>query len=186
MLLLLLILGMNWRSSQNEQAAAIAGMVTMDFSQEQYTQIISRVSSRENEFGGLPAFGPAVYFLARSELIVADTVRAEKHFKLYLDDYGKDPLLTTGSYTGLGIIAESRGLHAEAGDYYRRASDSASTDFLRHSNAVHAGRSFLLANQPDRAVKILQPMLDGEEFSRQLAGEAALIVAQAEVILGRM
>ena len=185
-LLVLLLVGLNWRGGQNDKAAAVAGMVAIDFSQLQYTQVIDRVPAKMEEFGGLPAFGPAVYFLARSELIVSDTLRAEEHFALYLDDYGDDRLLRAGAYTGLGIIADSRGLHAEAGDFYRRASQAADTDFLRHSNAVHAGRSFILAGEPKKAVKILQPLLDNAQFSRQLQGEAATIVARAEVALGRM
>ena len=185
-LLTAILIGLYLNGLHNEKAAAVSGMVAIDFSQLQYTRVIDRVPSKMEEFGGLPAFGPAVYFLARSELIVSDTLRAEEHFTLYIDDYGDDRVLRAGAYTGLGIIADSRGLHAQAGDFYRRASQAAETDFLRHSNAVHAGRSFILANEPKKAVKILRPLLDNEQFNRQLQGEAAAIIAQAEVVLGRI
>ena len=185
-LLILFLFGMNWRSGQNEEARSISGIVAMDFSKQQYSQVISQVSSRMEDYGGLPAFGAAVFFLARAELIVADTLRAEQHFRLYLDDYGDDELLAAGAYSGLGIIADSRGTYGEAGDYYRKAYKIAGTDFMRHSNAVHAGRSYLLANQPGQTLEILQPLLEHEQLNRQIAAEAATIVAQAEIVLGRM
>lgn len=181
--LIVLVLGvlvMRWRTTQDEQAATAVGVAFVEFSQGNYNTVIAQLSPYVDEYSGLKSFGNGLYLLARSELLVGDSLRAEQHYRQYLDDYGRDPLMACGALAGLGIIAEGQGAFGEAADQFKRASRRAPTASFRKQYAVYAGRSFLLAGLPEDALKILRLLLDEEDLDFQMTNDVQALVASAE------
>lgn len=182
MIVLILVFG-RWRSAKNDQAATVAGIATMDFGQGRYGEVINQVTQNLEEFGGLPAFGDAVFILARAELLSGDSLLARQHFQLFLDDYGANAVLTSGAWTGLAVIAEGRGQFAEAGKQYHKAYRKAPTRSLRRSNAIFAGRCFILAGRPAEALKLLRPLLEEDDLDLQTSNRAHALASRAEAEL---
>ena len=91
--IILAVLVFRWRASQNEKAAALTGMAFVEFGRDNYHSVIAQLSPYVEEYSGLKSFGNGLFLLARSELFVGDSTRAEEHYHLYLDEYGNDPLL---------------------------------------------------------------------------------------------
>ena len=179
-----LIIG-QWRSGKNDEAATVAGIATMDFGQGRYSAVIDQITPALDEFGGLPAFGNAVFLLARSELLAGDSLLARRHFELFLDDYDENAVLVAGAWTGLGVIAEGLGEFAEAGEHYRKASKAAPTRSLRQGNTLFAGRSLILAGQPAQALKLLRPLLNEADLDLRTSNQALTLRARAEAELRR-
>lgn len=183
--LVLSVLVTRWRASQNEKAATVVGVAFVEFNQGNYNSVIAQLRALVDEYSGLKSFGNGLYLLARSELYVGDTTGAEEHYRRYLDDYGKDPLLKAGAQAGLGVIAEGQGRYSEAADHFRGASQSAPTATLKRQYAVYAGRDYILSQQPEAALEILQPILDDDGLDFQTRNEVETLVASAEVMAGR-
>jgi len=184
--LIILLVGLNWRNNQDEKAAAISGVATIDYAQDNHALVIASVSPVLDEFVGLPSFGPALYLLARSELVTADTANAENHFRAFLSDYSGDDLLEVGAHTALGVIADSRLDHATAAGHFQKASKAATTHYLIQTNLIHASRSYLRAGQPEMTIKLLERAIDSGDLDRRLVGSAQMLLSEAEVTLGRM
>lgn len=178
--LVLSVLVIRWRANQDEQAATAVGVAFVEFNQGNYNTVIAQLSPYVDEYGGSKSFGNGLYLLARSELLVGDSLSAEQHYRQYLDDYGRDPLMACGALAGLGVIAEGKGAFSVAADQFKQASRRAPTAGFRKQYAVYAGRSFLLAGLPDDALKILRPLLEEEDLDFQMTNDVQALVASAE------
>jgi tetratricopeptide (TPR) repeat protein len=177
--IILSVLVFRWRGAQNEKAAAVAGIAHVEFSNGNYNTVIATLGDVVEEYSGLKSFGNALFLLARSELYVQDTLNAEKHYRLYLDEYSKDPLLISGAYAGLGLIAEGRHSYAESAEYFRKASQSAPTNRLVYQYSIYAGRNYLLASSPDEALTILQDLPINKDIDYQISSEIQELIAAA-------
>lgn len=181
--LIILVVGVlinRWRATEDEQAAAAVGVAFVEFGQGNYNTVIAQLGPYVSEYGGLKSFGNGLYILARSELMVGDSLSAELHYRQYLDEYGGDPLIACGALAGLGVIAEGQGAFGEAADQFKKASRRAPTSSFRQRYAVYAGRSYILAGLPDDALKILSPLLDEEDLDFQMTNDVQGLVAAAE------
>jgi tetratricopeptide (TPR) repeat protein len=181
-IVILSVLVIRWRATQNEKAAAVAGIAHIEFSNGNYNAVIATLGDVVEEYSGLKSFGHGLYLLARSEFFVQDTLNAEIHYRLYLDDYGKDPLLKSGAYAALGLIAEGRGNYSESAELFRKAGQSAPTTKLAYQYSIYAGRNYLLASQPAEALTILQPLLADEELDYQVSSEIQELIATARYL----
>ena len=179
-ILVLSVLIMRWRGTQDDLAATAVGVAFVEFSQGNYNTVIAQLSPHVDKFVGLKSFGNGLYLLARSELLVGDSLGAERHYSQYLDDYGRDPLMACGALAGLGVIAEGQGAFGEAAEQFRKASRRAPTAGFRKQYAIYAGRSFLLAGLPEDALKILRPLLDEQGLEFQMTNDVQALVASAE------
>ena len=178
-IVILSVLIFRWRASQDEKAAAVAGIAHVEFSNGNYNTVIATLSDVAEEYSGLKSFGNALFLLARSELYVQDTLNAEMHYRLYLDEYGKDPLLKSGAFAGLALIAEGRRNYAESADLFRKASQSAPTNKLIYQYSIYAGRNYLLASEPDMALTILQGLSADNDLDYQVNSEIQELIATA-------
>ncbi|MBA7616472.1 MAG: tetratricopeptide repeat protein [Calditrichaeota bacterium] len=181
---MLVFMVFRWRTSQNEKAAAVVGMAFVEYGQGNYSTVITLLNAHVDEYSGLKSFGNGLYLLARSELFIGDTTGAEEHYRRYLDDYGKDPLIKAGALTGLGIIAEGRGQYSDAAELFKKANRSAPTASLKQQYAIYAGRNYILSEQPAEALDILQPILDSDELDFQKRSEVQALVASAKALSG--
>lgn len=181
---ILALLVFRWRASQDEKAAALTGIAFVEFGRENYSTVIAQLSPYVEEYSGLKAFGNGLFLLARSELLVGDSARAEEHYHLYLEDYGKDPLLKAGAMVGLGVIAEGRGDHGTAADYFQKASRAATTASHRQRYAIWAGRNYLLSLEPEAALALLEPLLDSDNLDFQAQNEIQELTASARSLVG--
>ncbi len=181
----LAVLVSRWRGTQNEKAAAAVGVAFTEFAQGNYNTVIAQLGGTVEEYSGLKSFGNGLFLLARSELMVGDTTGAELHFRRYIDDYGKDRLTTAGALAGLGVIIEGRREYQEAAKLFRRASKLAPTAALEQRYAVFAGRDFILADQPEAALKVLKPLLEVAGLDFRTKSEVQGLVASAEAIAPR-
>lgn len=182
----LVVLVLRWRGTQNEKAASAVGIAFIEFAQGNYHTVIAQLSGSVEEYSGLKSFGNGLFLLARSELMVGDTSAAERHFRRYIDDYGKDRLITSGALAGLGVIIEGRQGYQEAAQLYQRASKLAPTAALEQRYAVFAGRDFILADQPEAALKVLKPLLEAGGLDFRTRSEVQGLVASAEAIALRI
>ncbi|UCH63174.1 MAG: hypothetical protein JSU77_01605 [Fidelibacterota bacterium] len=183
-IVVLAFLVFRWRASQNEKAAAVVGMAFVEYGQGNYNTVITLLNAHVDEYSGFKSFGNGLYLLARSELFVGDSTRAEEHYRRYLDDYGDDALIKSGALTGLGIIAEGRGQHRDAAELFKKANRFAPTESLRQQYAIYAGRNYILSEQPVEALDILQPILDSDELDFQKRSEIQALVASAKALSG--
>ena len=167
------------QSAQDEKAAAAVGIAFVEYGQGNYHTVIAQLDPRVEEYSGLKSFGTGLYLLARSELMVSDTIGAEIHYRLYLDEYGKDPLVKAGSLAGLGVIAEGREDYEAAAQLFSEASGHSPTASLRRRYAIFSGHNFLLSHEPHRALAILRPLLE-EELDFQTGNEVGELVSAAE------
>lgn len=181
--LIIVIISALWfrsRNIQNEEAAALAGVAHIEFSNGNYDTVIATLSGDVvEEYSGRKSFGQALYLLARSELYVQDTLNAEIHYRLYLEKYGKDPLLRSGAYAALGLIAEGRGNYSEGAELFRKAGQSAPTAKLSQRYSIYAGRNYLLSSRPEDALTILQPLLANKNLDYQVTSEIQELIATA-------
>ncbi|UCD36919.1 MAG: hypothetical protein JSW54_08750 [Fidelibacterota bacterium] len=184
-ILILAVIVFRWRASQDEKAAALTGVAFVEFGRGNYNTVIAQLSAHVEEYSGLKSFSNGLYILARSELFAGDTAMAEAHYLLYLDDYGKDQLLASGAQAGLGIIAEGRGLYSEAADWFNKANRTAPTNTLMIQYAIYAGRNFILAEQPEEALELLQPILEQDDLNFQVRSEIQSLVASARIKAGK-
>lgn len=185
--LIVIIIGfiaIQWRSSQNDRAAAVVGGAFIEYGQGNYLAVIDQLSPYVDDYSGFRSFGNGLYLLARSEFLTGDTTSAEAHYRRYLDDYGKDPLLKSGALAALGIIAEGRGYYPEAAYMFLRASDAAPTDSFRRQYIIHAGRALIRSGQPGDALEILLPLLDEDGLDIQTLGEVQELVSSATALEG--
>jgi tetratricopeptide (TPR) repeat protein len=181
-IVILSVLVIRWRATQNEKAAAVAGIAHIEFSNGNYNTVIATLGDVVEDYSGLKSFGHGLYLLARSELYVQDTSNAVVHYQLYLDEYGKDPLLKSGAYAALGLIAEGRGNYSESAELFRKAGQSAATTNLAYQYSIYAGRNYLLASQPKKALTILQPLLADKELDYQVSSEIQELIATARYL----
>lgn len=181
--LVLSVLIIRWRNTQDEKAAAVVGIAFIEFGQGNYSTVATELSGLVEEYSGLKSFGNGLFLLARSELFMGDTSGAESHFRRYLDDYGRDPLVTSGVLAGLGIIVEARGEYREAAEIFQRASQKAPGITMKNQYAVFAGRDFLLAGQPEKALRILNPLLEIDlDFRTMFEVQGLVASAKARVL----
>lgn len=178
----LAVLVLRWRGGQDEKAASVVGIAFIEFAQGNYHTVIAQLNGSVEEYSGLKSFGNGLFILARSELMVGDTIGAERHFRRYIDDYGKDRMITAGALAGLGIIIEGRKGYQEAAELYLRASKLAPTAGIGQRYAVFAGRDFILADQPQDALKVLKPLLEAGGLDFRTKSEIQGLVASAEAI----
>lgn len=170
------------RAKLDKDAAIVVGQAFVEYGQGNYNAVIAILSAHVDEYSGLESFGNGLYILARSELIVGDTTRAEEHYRRYLDDYGNDPLIKAGALAGLGIIAEWRAQYNDAAGLFKKASQSAPTASLKQQFAIYAGRNYILSAQPGEALEILQPILGEGELDFQTRSEIQALVSSAEAL----
>ncbi len=179
--LVLSVLVIRWRSTQDEKARAVTGIAFIEFGSGNYNTVISQLVPVVDEYSGLKSFGSGLFLLARSELFVGDTVNAELHFQLFLDEYGQIPLLKCGAYGGLGIIAESRKEYIAAARLFESATLTAREKSSQVRYAILAGRNFLLADAPEETIKLLNPFLEIENLDFQAASKIKALITAAEL-----
>ncbi|MEE9466495.1 MAG: tetratricopeptide repeat protein [Candidatus Neomarinimicrobiota bacterium] len=177
--LVLSMLVFRWRSSQDQKAASVVGVAFIEFGQGNYGTVIAELNGLVEEYSGLKSFGNGLFLLGRSELMVGDTTAAEIHFRRYLDDYGREPLVTSGVLAGLGVIVEARGEYLEAAEVFLKAGRLAPVMSMKNQYTVFAGRDFLLADQPEKALNVLKPLLEVDLDFRTMS-EVQGLVASAE------
>ena len=170
------------RTKLDKDAAVVVGQAFVEYGQGNYNAVVAILSAHVDEYSGLESFGNGLYILARSELIVGDTTRAEEYYRRYLDDYGNDPLIKAGALAGLGIIAEWRTHYRDAAGLFKKASQSAPTASLKQQFAIYAGRNYILSAQPGEALEILQPILGEGELDFQTRSEIQALVSSAEAL----
>ncbi len=172
-----------WRGGQDDKAGGVVGISFIEYSRGNYNTVIAQLSPYVEEYRGFKSFANGLFLLARSELHVGDSTGAETHFRLYLDEYGGDPLGKSGALAGLGVIVEGRGDYLEASDLFEQARRSAPTASLRWQYALHAGRDLLLADLPAEALEILEPLLEEENMGFQKRYEVLSLVSTARALL---
>ncbi len=172
-----------WRGAENAKAAVAVGVSFVEYSRGNYNTVIAQLGPHVEEYRGFKSFAHGLYLLARSELAAGDSAQAEEHYRLYLEEYGRDPLEKAGALGGLGVIVEGRGGHKEAAELFRQASSTAPTVSLRHRYAIYAGRNLMLAQLPAEALDVLRPMLNDEDVDFQTRREIMSLVANAEALL---
>ena len=180
---ILSVLVIRWRASQDQKAAAAVGVAFVEFGKGNYNTVIAQLNPYVDEYSGLRSFGNGLFLLARSELFAKDTLNAEEHYRLYLKDYGKDPLLKAGAQAGLAVIAEGRGQYIEAADYFSKASRSAPTSTLKRRYAVFAGRNYILSGQPQQALNLLTPLME-DDLDFPTRSQVQELIASATSISG--
>ena len=182
-IVILLSIVFRWRAGQDAKAAALVGVAFVEFGQGNYHFVVNQLAPAVDEYSGLKSFGNGLFILARSELYIGDSTAAEEHFRQYLDDYGKDPLLRAGAQAGLGVIAEGRSDYSTAAAFFQKASHSASTVSLKHRYALSAARSFLLSGNPRETLNLLVPILDDQDIDFSTLSEARELAAAAQIAM---
>lgn len=179
-ILVISLLVSNWRTGQDQDAAAVVGIAFAEYSQQNYDAVVEQLARHVENYGGLPSFGPGLFILAQSELLLGDTSNGEAHLQQYLADYSADALLRSGAAGSLGTILENRGEYAEASKQFSKAAKYADTESLRNRYILSTARNYVLAGQDAAAVELIQPMIDNDEVSFPIRNEFQNLVSFAK------
>ena len=91
-------------SKRDANLSASGGLLraTDFYNQNQYDAAIPILQNVVDSYSGTPNAGVAVYYLATSYYAKENYSEAKRNFKLYIDDYGDNPLFVSSANAGLG------------------------------------------------------------------------------------
>lgn len=165
------------KKEAEEKAALKLAQVEVQYNQENYDAVIELTKEIVDKYKGTNSAGIATFYLANSYFFKKDYDNAKKYYSKYMDDYNADDLLSSSSLSGIGACLEQKGKYQEAAQYYEKAAKRYPTSFQAPQNYLNAGRCYLLAGAKDKAMKILQSLVDDYQNAR-VKTEAELYLAQ--------
>lgn len=178
------VLFMNWRSNEDQKAAGVAGVAILEYGAKDYDSLIELLAPLVEEYSGLKSFGNGLYILAHSEYLTGDTAAAEEHYLRYLSEYNDDDMLVAAANIGIATILEAKGDLEEAAKRYRKAAKVEPSISLKHQYTIYAGRAYLLLDDHNEAIQLLEEVLEDENLNFQMRNEARSLLASAQVKAG--
>ena len=110
-------------------------------------------------FRGTDAAQEAVISLNQVRLISGQQELAVVGLQDFLAS-GPDPKFVAPASGLLGAALENAGKEAEAAEAYRRASEAASSPYLKADYLTQSGRAWMVAGQKDKAIAAYQAVVD--------------------------
>lgn len=167
--------------SRNQKAAELLGVARVELESGEFPSAITGLQGILRNYSGTKAAQEAMYLLGNSYYYSRDYDQALRHFQDFIKRYSKaDPLLLAGAYSGIGDCYVQRGEYGMAAESYLEAVNENPDKFVIPTYLLSAARSYVKANQPDKAKElynriIKEYMQSNETFQArmELAGLSA-------------
>jgi TolA-binding protein len=151
------------RSKRSSEAAAAGKLGTAEFayfSGQMSDQAIKELQAVVDGFSGTKAAGIAAFDLANAYFMQKNYMAAEKYYRLIVDDYHDDPMVSASSLSGLAACKESQNQFAEAAKLYIKAQEKYPKQFTASQALVDAARCFTHAGDAFGAKAAYQTIID--------------------------
>ena len=132
------------------------GIAEQYYSVMNYTRAIDEFTSIISTYSGTRAAGRATFYLANAYFEQGDFENAEKYYRMYIEDYGKNRLLAASSWAGSAACMESRADYAEAAAIYEKTGRKFSDLFQAPYYLKDASRCYILAGNDEAGKSILE------------------------------
>lgn len=162
LLAIIFIIIMLGRSKRNAELAASEALARANYqlSQNQTQEAIDILLNMVDNYSGTESAEKGVYLLGKAYFEKGEYEKAQQYFERYIDDYGDDPILLGGAYSGLGASLEQQEKFAEAAKVYEEGANKLEKNFLAPRLLMKAGRCYRKANQFAKAKSCYQKILD--------------------------
>ena len=121
--LVLVIYGINYsqQSAANNRVEAMGvwGDILIAEGTGQTAEGVRLAESLVGAYAGTPAAGQGMIYLANRYFQQERYSEAQALYQRYLDEYGDDPALRYGAWSGLAVCLDAQGQHREAAEKYR-------------------------------------------------------------------
>ncbi len=130
--------------------------LSMNKTQEAIDILLNMVDN----YSGTKSAAKGVYLLGKAYFEKGDYEKAEFYFRRYIDDYGDDPILIGGAYSGLGASLEQQNKFSEAAKVYEKGAEKYEKHFLAPRLLMKAGRCYQRANDIAKAKSCYQKIIE--------------------------
>lgn len=148
-----------------------------EISQNNLNQATDILLNMVENYSGTRSAGNGVYLLAYTYFQKGDYEKARIHFEKYLDDYAKDPILSSAAYSGLGASLEQENKYLEAAQWYEKGAQKFADHFNAPQQLLDAGRCYSLASRMDKA-KVCYETIIQKYSNSTLKSDAELYLAK--------
>jgi TolA-binding protein len=178
--LAVIILVMLFRQSKKTaelNASVQLAKANSEIAHGQYQQTIDILLNMINNYSGTSSASRGVYLLAHTYFQNGEYENAITYFKKYLDDYGGDPILTSGAYSGLGACYEQLGKLSDAAQAYENGATKYAGSFEAPQQLMNAARCYALENRIADAKNCYEKVI--EQYPKSdLKSDAELFLAK--------
>ncbi|NOZ62491.1 MAG: tetratricopeptide repeat protein [Calditrichaeota bacterium] len=150
------------KSKRNAELNASEALTKANYelSQNKTQEPIDILLNMVDNYSGTKSAAKGVFLLGKAYYEKGDYEKAQLYFQRYLDDYGDDPILTGGAYSGLGASLEQQNKFLEAAQIYERGAKKIANDFLAPRLWMKAGRCYQRANEIAKARACYQTVIE--------------------------
>ncbi len=162
LLLVIIVLFLSYRSSRSAKAAELFGQAVIEMQTPIEGQIQSAVSNFQILLRDYPKSkwsSQACFYLADLFFRDRQYPKAKEYFQRYVNDYRDDSLMTASAYAGIAecLIQEKDLL--SAGENFLKGAEAAKNSILAPEYLLQAGKTYLKADQKQKAVEAFQQVV---------------------------
>ncbi|HHS13770.1 MAG TPA: tetratricopeptide repeat protein [bacterium] len=163
------------KAKAEQAAAAELAIAEQVFLAGDYDRAISSMTEIMTVYEGTSSSGKAAYYLGDIYFQRQDYENAEKHFRMYINDYGDIKLYKASSMAGIGASLENQGHFAEAAEWFQKAADLSRKGFYSPFYWKDAGRCYRKAEMKEKSRMAYQNIIENYPES-QVAQEAEYLL----------
>jgi TolA-binding protein len=176
-IIVLIMLFRQSKKSAELNASVQLAKANSEIAHGQYQQSIDILLNMVNNYSGTSSASRGVYMLAHTYYQSGEYENAITYFKKYLDDYGKDPILTSAAYSGLGACFEQQDKLSEAAQSYEKGATKFAENFNAPQQLMDAARCYALENRIADAKTCYEKVIEKYPKS-DLKNDAELFLAK--------
>ena len=150
----------NYQSQQKQEAQAALGDVYIALFEGRVDDAITQSQKLANEYSGETAGQEALMALANLQFEQKRISEARANFQKFVDQYGSDPLLKYGAWSGLAACLEADGHFVEAAQKFKAYADAHPNTPFAPVALKEAGRCYLLAQDQKQAQMVYESVLE--------------------------
>lgn len=159
------------------EASAQLTKALTQIEQNNLSQATDILVSLAEKYSGTTSAESGVYLLAHSYYQKGDFEQAKIYFEKYVNDYHKNPILSSAAYTGLGASLEQQKKYLEAAQSYEQGARQFADGANAPQQLFNAARCYMLANRNDQARLCLEKIVEKYSNSK-LKSDAEFYLAK--------
>jgi TolA-binding protein len=162
LLLVIIILFVGYRSSRSTKAAELFGQAVIEMQTPVEGQVQSAVTNFQILLRDYPKSrwsSQACFYLANLLFQDRQYPKAKEYFQRYVQDYGEDSLMTASAYAGIAECQAQENDFLSAGENFIKGAEAAKNSILAPEYLLQAGRTYLKAEQKQKAVEVFQRLV---------------------------
>ncbi|MDZ7264156.1 MAG: tetratricopeptide repeat protein [candidate division KSB1 bacterium] len=159
------------------EASAQLTKALAEIGQNNLSQATDILVSLAEKYSGTSSAESGVYLLAHTYYQKGDFEQAKVYFEKYINDYRKNPILSSAAYAGLGASLEQQKKYLEAAQAYEKGATKFASDSNAPQQLFNAARCYMLANRNDKAKLCLEKIIENYSNS-SLKNDAEFYLAK--------